>query len=168
MEVFLRYPFKYTSECCIHDELFLQSHTHAHTRARYVLLNLSSYVQRRRRLRKLGSNIPFSVRKELRDGNLHSLLGGGSSLPVSSLQTEPDPLLTSFIYNPPVDDEPSSDQPLSSVEGCSFTTDDSFEDAADRYDEFHRNGSNSSIFLANLFLFTAGRLLKSAFCPTKI
>ncbi|KAL8481427.1 hypothetical protein ACS0TY_027264 [Phlomoides rotata] len=89
-------------------------------------------VQRRRRLRKVGSNIPFSIfRKELREGNLHSLLGGGSSLPVSSLQTEPDPLLTSFIYNPPVEDEPSSDQPLSSVEACSLT-DDSVEDSADR------------------------------------
>ncbi|KAL8481430.1 hypothetical protein ACS0TY_027801 [Phlomoides rotata] len=87
---------------------------------------------RRRRLRKVGSNIPFSIfRKELREGNLHSLLGGGSSLPVSSLQTEPDPLLTSFIYNPPVEDEPSSDQPLSSVEACSLT-DDSVEDSADR------------------------------------
>lgn len=73
-------------------------------------------VQRKRRLRKGGSNSAFSLlRKELREGSLQSLLGGSSCL-VSSSNTEPDPLLSSFIFNPPALDEPLSIQPLSSVE----------------------------------------------------
>ncbi|KAI3469327.1 hypothetical protein Pfo_025990 [Paulownia fortunei] len=88
-------------------------------------------MQRRRRLRRGGSNLPFSIlRKELREGNLQSLLGG-SSLLVSSSHSEPDPLLTSFIYNPPVVDKSSSVQPLSSVEACSMA-EHSVEDLVDR------------------------------------
>ncbi|KAG6433637.1 hypothetical protein SASPL_105252 [Salvia splendens] len=80
-----------------------------------------SHVQRRRRLRKGASNFPLSIfKRELRDGgSLHSLLGG-SSIPVSSSHIEPDPLLTSFIYNPPDADESSSVLPLSSVEECTM------------------------------------------------
>ncbi|XP_042052168.1 protein DEHYDRATION-INDUCED 19 homolog 4-like [Salvia hispanica] len=89
-------------------------------------------VQRRRRLRKGVSNFPLSIfKRELRDGgSLHSLLAG-SSIPVSSSHVEPDPLLTSFIYNPPDADESSSVQPLSSVVEC--TMDDSLAgDSRDR------------------------------------
>ncbi|PIM99120.1 hypothetical protein CDL12_28388 [Handroanthus impetiginosus] len=89
-------------------------------------------VQRRRRLRRGGSNLSFSaLRKELRDGNLQSVLGGSSPFVSSSLHTEPDPLLTSFIYNPPAVDESSTIQPLSSVEGSSMT-ENAVEDLADR------------------------------------
>src|SRR2546427_694756 len=74
------------------------------------------YVQRKRRLRKGGANSTFSLlRKELREGSLQSLLGGSSHF-VSSSNSEPDPLLSSFIFNPPSHDEPLSIQPLSSVE----------------------------------------------------
>lgn len=88
-------------------------------------------VQRRRRLRKGVSNFPLSLfKREFRDGSLHSLLGG-SSLPVTSSHIEPDPLLTSFIYNPPDADESSSVQPLSSVEECSMV-DNTGKDSGDR------------------------------------
>ncbi|KAJ4825356.1 hypothetical protein Tsubulata_046195 [Turnera subulata] len=69
-------------------------------------------VQRKRRLRKGGSISAFSMlRKELRDGSLQSLLGGSSGL-VSS-NTEPDPLLSSFIFSPPGLEEPLSAPPPS-------------------------------------------------------
>jgi len=78
-------------------------------------------VQRKRRFRKVGSNSTFSMlRKELRDGNLQSLLGGSSYLLSSSNNTEPDPLLSSFIFNSPKVDEPVSVQPLSMVEAASI------------------------------------------------
>ncbi|XVF38805.1 hypothetical protein REPUB_Repub20aG0133600 [Reevesia pubescens] len=73
-------------------------------------------VQRKRRLRKGGSNLTFSMlRKELREGNLHALLGGSSCL-VSSSNVEADPLLSSFMFNPTAADEPLSLQPLSIAE----------------------------------------------------
>ncbi|KAE8658771.1 hypothetical protein F3Y22_tig00116970pilonHSYRG00250 [Hibiscus syriacus] len=69
---------------------------------------------RRRRLRKGGSNLTFSMlRKELREGNLQALLGGSSF--VSSSNIEADPLLSSFMFSPP-GDEPLSLQPLSIAE----------------------------------------------------
>ncbi|KAK9079529.1 hypothetical protein SSX86_001201 [Deinandra increscens subsp. villosa] len=71
-------------------------------------------VQRKRRLRRGGLNSTFSVlKKELREGNLHSLLGGSSFMGQSSVNTEPDPLLSSFMYNNAVD--PSRDQTNSSI-----------------------------------------------------
>ncbi|KAK8557451.1 hypothetical protein V6N13_013722 [Hibiscus sabdariffa] len=72
-------------------------------------------VQRRRRLRKGGSNLTFSMlRKELREGNLQALLGGSSF--VSSSNIEADPLLSSFMFSPPTGEEPLSLQPLSIAE----------------------------------------------------
>ncbi|KAH1089179.1 hypothetical protein J1N35_016436 [Gossypium stocksii] len=72
-------------------------------------------VQRKRRLRKGGSNLTFSMlRKELREGNLQALLGGSSFLP--SPNVEADPLLSSFMFSPPTSDEPLSLQPLSIAE----------------------------------------------------
>ncbi|KAL0388849.1 UNVERIFIED_CONTAM: protein dehydration-induced [Sesamum radiatum] len=69
---------------------------------------------RRRRFRRGGSNLSFSIlRKELREGNLQSFLGGSSFL-VSSSRMEADPLLTSFMQK--VVDEPSTVQPLPSNE----------------------------------------------------
>ncbi|KHG01270.1 dehydration-induced 19 -like protein [Gossypium arboreum] len=71
---------------------------------------------RKRRLRKGGSNLTFSMlRKELRDGNLHALLGGSSCI-VSPPNVEADPLLSSFMFNPPTADEPLSLQSLSIAE----------------------------------------------------
>ncbi|KAI7749747.1 hypothetical protein M8C21_015602 [Ambrosia artemisiifolia] len=57
-----------------------------------------------RRLRRGGSNSSYSaLKKELREGNLHALLGGSSFSGMSSANTEPDPLLSSFMYNNAVD-----------------------------------------------------------------
>lgn len=54
-------------------------------------------MQRKRKLRKGGSYSTLSlIRKELREGNLQSLFGGSSCV-LSSSNTTPDPLLSSFI-----------------------------------------------------------------------
>lgn len=65
-------------------------------------------MQRKRKSRKGGSYSTLSLlKKELREGNLQSLLGG-SSFTLSSSNAAPDPLLSSFIL--PVADELSSSQ----------------------------------------------------------
>ncbi|CAA3010817.1 Hypothetical predicted protein [Olea europaea subsp. europaea] len=75
-------------------------------------------VQRRRRIRRGGSNSALSIlRKELREGNLQTLFRGSSYL---SSNAEPDSLLSSFIYSPPVVDEPPEVQPLSSTRAFSI------------------------------------------------
>ncbi|XP_076957874.1 protein DEHYDRATION-INDUCED 19 homolog 4-like [Bidens hawaiensis] len=69
-------------------------------------------VQRKRRLRRGASNSTYSVlKKELREGNLHSILGGSSFLGMPAVNTDPDPLLSSFMYN---DVDLSRDQTRSS------------------------------------------------------
>ncbi|RYR12907.1 hypothetical protein Ahy_B04g070185 isoform F [Arachis hypogaea] len=76
-----------------------------------------NYVQRKRRLRKGSSSSTFSIlRKELREGALQSLLGGSSF--ISSSNSEPDPLLSSFIFNPVLSDESESAQPCPSIEAA--------------------------------------------------
>lgn len=93
-------------------------------------------MQRKRRYRKSGSNLTFSMlKKELRDGNLQSLLRASQSL-VSSSNAEPDPLLSSFMYNRPVLDEPASVKPHLSLE-ASLIKDSSLEDSSERYENFH-------------------------------
>lgn len=68
-------------------------------------------VQRKRRYKR-GSNSTLALlRKELREGNLQSFIGGSSYLGSSS--TEADPLLSSFMYHPPQVDEPPVVQPPS-------------------------------------------------------
>ncbi|KAJ7955175.1 Protein DEHYDRATION-INDUCED 19 like [Quillaja saponaria] len=90
-------------------------------------------VQRKRRLRKAGSSSTFSIlRKELREGTLQSLFGGSSY--VTSSNYEPDPLLSSFIYNPSIPDEPASPQPYPSVE-ASLVKESSKEDFLERNTE---------------------------------
>ncbi|KAK8637977.1 hypothetical protein V6N13_136425 [Hibiscus sabdariffa] len=65
-------------------------------------------MQRKRKSRKGGSHSTLSLmRKELREGNLQSLFGG--SCMVSSSNSAPDPLLSSFIL--PTVDEFVSVQP---------------------------------------------------------
>ncbi|CAF1703567.1 hypothetical protein HID58_053429 [Brassica napus] len=72
------------------------------------------YVQRRRRLRKGGySSAYLALKKELREANLQSLLGGSSSSFTSSTNIDSDPLLSSFMFSSP----PSK----SVVEGTSAT-----------------------------------------------
>ncbi|KAL0787477.1 hypothetical protein Bca101_003723 [Brassica carinata] len=71
-------------------------------------------VQRRRRLRKGGySSAYLALKKELREANLQSLLGGSSSSFTSSTNIDSDPLLSSFMFSSP----PSK----SVVEGTSAT-----------------------------------------------
>jgi len=87
-------------------------------------------VQRKRRFRRGGSNSTLSLlRRELREGNLQSLFGGSTCI-VSS-NTEPDPLLSSFIYNAPRVDEPVSVKPHSLVE-TSVVKESSKEDFLER------------------------------------
>jgi len=58
-------------------------------------------VQRRRRLRRGGySSAYLALKKELREANLQSLLGGSSSF-TSSTNIDSDPLLSSFMFNSP-------------------------------------------------------------------
>ncbi|KAI3459241.1 hypothetical protein Pfo_015904 [Paulownia fortunei] len=117
-------------------------------------------VQRRRRFRRGGSNYPFSIlRKELREGKLQSLLGG-SSFSVPSSHDKPDPLLTSFMYNPPVVDEPAGVQPLSSIEACS-KAESNVEDLTDRVvqqselsDEDQKEKAQKCEFVQGLLLST--------------
>ncbi|KAH0881405.1 hypothetical protein HID58_068799 [Brassica napus] len=68
----------------------------------FISLTRDSYVQRRRRLRKGGgySSAYLTLKKELREANLQSLLGGSSSF-ASSTNIDSDPLLSSFMFNPP-------------------------------------------------------------------
>ncbi|KAL2470299.1 Protein DEHYDRATION-INDUCED [Abeliophyllum distichum] len=93
-----------------------------------LFLLTRKYV-RRRRIRRGGSNSTLSIlRKELREGNLQSLFRGSSYLPSNA---EPDSLLSSFIYSPPVVDEPSEVQPLSST-GAFTIPKSSGEDSVER------------------------------------
>ncbi|XWS14148.1 hypothetical protein CRYUN_Cryun36dG0098600 [Craigia yunnanensis] len=108
--------------CCHIDEEHPVEAKNGFVSELHVMMNGSGYsltewyVQRKRRLRKAGSNLTFSMlRKELREGNLQALLGGSSCI-VSSSNVEPDPLLSSFMFNPPPGDEPLSLQPLSIAE----------------------------------------------------
>ncbi|XP_010486205.1 PREDICTED: protein DEHYDRATION-INDUCED 19 homolog 4-like [Camelina sativa] len=58
-------------------------------------------VQRKRRLRRGGySSTYLALKKELREANLQSLLGGSSSF-TSSTNIDSDPLLSSFMFSPP-------------------------------------------------------------------
>ncbi|KAL5786756.1 hypothetical protein ACOSQ2_009148 [Xanthoceras sorbifolium] len=67
----------------------------------------SGYMQRKRKSRKGGSHSTLSLlRKELREGNLQSLIGGSSCI-ISPLNAAPDPLLSSFIV--PMADDSVSD-----------------------------------------------------------
>ncbi|KAL0708473.1 hypothetical protein Bca4012_074899 [Brassica carinata] len=77
-------------------------------------------VQRRRRLRKGGgySSAYLTLKKELREANLQSLLGGSSSF-ASSTNIDSDPLLSSFMFNPPSAANKSA-TPV--TEGASATT----------------------------------------------
>ncbi|KAF8094646.1 hypothetical protein N665_0358s0028 [Sinapis alba] len=66
-------------------------------------------VQQKRRLRKGGySSTYLALKKELREANLQSLLGGSSSRFTSSTSLSSDPLLSSFMFSSPSANEPVS------------------------------------------------------------
>ena len=92
-----RLVYKLKSECvCFLDERF--------------------YVQRRRRLRKGGYGSAYlALKKELREANLQSLLGGSSRF-TSPTSIDSDPLLSSFMFS-----SPSSKSATPVVEGTSAT-----------------------------------------------
>lgn len=95
------------------------------------------YVQRKRRYRRGGSGTPLSIlKRELREGNFQSLLGGSSSF-IPSSTSQPDSLLSSFICNPPAVDEPLTVQPLSSSEAGTHWNG-SFEDLSERYEVMYQ------------------------------
>ncbi|KAG5416290.1 hypothetical protein IGI04_003857 [Brassica rapa subsp. trilocularis] len=78
--------------------------------------NGSFYVQRRRRLRKGGYGSAYlALKKELREANLQSLLGGSSRF-TSSTNLDSDPLLSSFMFS-----SPSTKSATRVVEGTSAT-----------------------------------------------
>ncbi|GFZ09069.1 drought-responsive family protein [Actinidia rufa] len=86
---------------------------------------------RKRRFRKYGSNSTLSMlKKELREGNLQSLFGGSQRL-VSSSNTDPDPLLSSFMSNLRVVDELVGIKPHSTVE-ASLEKESGSEDSSQR------------------------------------
>lgn len=88
-------------------------------------------MQRRRRLRKGGgySSAYLTLKKELREANLQSLLGGSSSF-ASSTNIDSDPLLSSFMFNPPSAANKSA-TPV--TEGASATTKLSQKESLKRY-----------------------------------
>lgn len=74
-------------------------------------------MQRKRRVKKGVSSSTFSLfRKELKEGALQSLLGGSSY--IASSNSEPDTLLSSFVFNPVVADEAVSVQSSPSIEAA--------------------------------------------------
>nr|XP_043606289.1 protein DEHYDRATION-INDUCED 19 homolog 4-like [Erigeron canadensis] len=78
-------------------------------------------IQRKRRLRKGGANSTLSIlKKEFREGNLQSLLGGSAYLVQPTNSTEPEPWLSSFISNTPAVHEPPSAQPSEAAESESI------------------------------------------------
>ncbi|KAJ6876659.1 protein DEHYDRATION-INDUCED 19 [Populus alba x Populus x berolinensis] len=88
-----------------------------------ISFSIDNYMQRKRKSRRGGPHSTLSLlRKELREGNLQSLLGGSSCI-VPSSNAAPDPLLSSFIL-PMVDDFTSS-QPsfLSETSSAKKSTD---------------------------------------------
>lgn len=86
-------------------------------------------MQRKRRYRR-GSNSTLALlRRELREGNLQSFIGGSSYL--GSLTTEADPLLSSFMYHQPLVDEPPAVL-QSPAEDCSMK-ESSVDDFSERY-----------------------------------
>eukprot|EP00262_Sarcandra_glabra_P006714 TRINITY_DN19208_c0_g1_i1.p1 TRINITY_DN19208_c0_g1~~TRINITY_DN19208_c0_g1_i1.p1 ORF type:complete len:224 (-),score=36.08 TRINITY_DN19208_c0_g1_i1:271-942(-) len=117
-------------------------------------------MQRRRRSRKgsSGSHSTLSLlRKELREGHLQSLLGGSSSL-VSSLNIAPDPLLSSFIYNSPVEDALRNVQPHAMDEGTSIkrSSDEKLVESVEPClsEKDHKEKTQRSEFVQQLFLST--------------
>ncbi|WOG83426.1 hypothetical protein DCAR_0102601 [Daucus carota subsp. sativus] len=96
---------------------------------------------------------------ELREGNLHSLLQGSSGL-VSSANTEADPLLSSFMYNPPANDDPVNIQPHSSDKA--FSVEDNFVESSSKRkapqpvlsDKDHEERARKCEFVQGLLLST--------------
>lgn len=116
-------------------------------------------MQRRRRFRRgsSGSHSMLSLlRKELREGNLQSLLGGSSYTVPST--AAPDPFLSSLIYTLPVVDSSMDVQPESVDEG-SLASKSSHEKVVESVkpflsDQDQEEGARRSGFVQELMLST--------------
>ncbi|KAL1359090.1 protein DEHYDRATION-INDUCED 19 homolog 7 [Arachis hypogaea] len=116
-------------------------------------------VQRKRRLRKGSSSSTFSIlRKELREGALQSLLGGSSF--ISSSNSEPDPLLSSFIFNPVLSDESESAQPCPSIEAA-LVKESSNKSSLERKPQQVQLSAEDKVEKARRFEFVQGLLMST-------
>ncbi|XP_028248080.1 protein DEHYDRATION-INDUCED 19 homolog 4-like [Glycine soja] len=115
-------------------------------------------VQRKRRVRKVGSGSTMSIlRKELREGALQSLLGGSSYL--ASCNSEPDPLLSSFMFNPAVTDDSASAKPPS-VEDA-LVKESSKDDFLERKPQQLQLSEEDQVEKARRFEFVQGLLMST-------
>ncbi|KAF8085158.1 hypothetical protein N665_0678s0016 [Sinapis alba] len=111
-------------------------------------------VQRRRRLRKGGySSAYLALKKELREANLQSLLGGSSSF-TSSTNIDSDPLLSSFMFNPPSAKESANKSATPVTEGASAATKLSQKESLKRDIREDQEKAKKSEFVRGLFLST--------------
>lgn len=104
-----------------------------------------NHVQHKRRYRRGQSNSTFSIlRKELKGGNVQSLLSGSSGF-VSSSTSQADPLLSSFIFSPPAADETMT----------SLSSSEKSKEKSSARDLSHRYGYNFAqhVFLDMLKIF---------------
>ncbi|KAG4990457.1 hypothetical protein JHK82_023961 [Glycine max] len=117
-----------------------------------------SFLQRKRRVRKVGSGSTMSIlRKELREGALQSLLGGSSYL--ASCNSEPDPLLSSFMFNPAVTDDSASAKPPS-VEDA-LVKESSKDDFLERKPQQLQLSEEDQVEKARRFEFVQGLLMST-------
>ncbi|XP_045807673.1 protein DEHYDRATION-INDUCED 19 homolog 4-like [Trifolium pratense] len=114
-------------------------------------------VQRKKRVRKGVSNSTL-FRKELREGALHSLLGGSSSTAYSN--SEPDTLLSSFIFNPVIGDEAVSEQSSSSIEAA-IVKESSKDDFVERKPQQIQLSDEDRVEKARRFDFVQGLLMST-------
>ncbi|KAF2542031.1 hypothetical protein F2Q68_00033105 [Brassica cretica] len=85
--------------------------------ANFFKISFPTFDDRRTRLRKGGySSAYLALKKELREANLQSLLGGSSRF-TSPTNIESDPLLSSFIFSSPSANEPPKKSATSVAEG---------------------------------------------------
>ncbi|RDY11227.1 Protein DEHYDRATION-INDUCED 19-like 7, partial [Mucuna pruriens] len=118
-----------------------------------------TYVQRKRRVRKGGFGSTFSIlRKELREGALQSLLGGSSYS--ASSNSEPDPLLSSFMFNPVVADESVSVLPCPSIEDA-LVKESSKDDFLERKSQQLQLSEEDQVEKARRFDFVQGLLMST-------
>ncbi|KAL5158107.1 Protein DEHYDRATION-INDUCED 19 7 [Glycine soja] len=117
-----------------------------------------TYVQRKRRVRKGGSASTISIlRKELQEGALQSLLGGSSYL--ASSNSEPDPLLSSFMFNPVVADESVSATPPSTEDA--LVKESSKDDFLKRKPQQLQLSEEDQVEKARRFEFVQGLLMST-------
>nr|KYP47275.1 Protein DEHYDRATION-INDUCED 19 isogeny 7 [Cajanus cajan] len=119
-----------------------------------------TYVQRKRRVRKGGSTSPISMlKKELREGALHSILGGSSHIVPSA--SEPDPLLSLFMFNHVVADESVSVPSCPSIENAPVKERSSKDDFLERKPQQLQMSEEDKVEKARRFDFVQGLLMST-------